>query len=165
MELIPHPDWPAHTVRGIEVDAAVRGGIASLAYHVRGAVPAMAPPAAPERTDDLWKHTCFELFVRPAGGEGYYEFNFAPSGQWAAYRFERYRAGRNDAPLATPVIEVTDEGVQVTVDLSGLPKGEWRVGLSAVIEEADLTMSYWALAHAAGKADFHDPAGWALTIR
>ena len=31
----------------------------------------------------------------------------------------------------------------------------WRLGLSAVIEETNGDTSYWALAHPAGKADFH----------
>ena len=37
------------------------------------------PPATPDRTDELWRTTCFELFV--AGeGDGYREFNLSPSG-------------------------------------------------------------------------------------
>jgi hypothetical protein len=40
--------------------------------------------------------------------------------------------------------------------LSNLPSGAvWRLGLSAVIEEANGRKSYWALAHPPGKADFH----------
>ena len=40
--------------------------------------------------------------------------------------------------------------------LSNLPSGDrWRLGLSAVIEEANGRTSYWALAYPPGKADFH----------
>jgi len=31
----------------------------------------------------------------------------------------------------------------------------WRLSLSAVIEQADGRLSYWALAHPPGKPDFH----------
>jgi len=33
---------------------------------------------------------------------------------------------------------------------------DWRLGLSAVLEETDGTKSYWALAHCGEKPDFHD---------
>ena len=36
--------------------------------------------AQPERTDELWKDTCFELFCGRADDGSYVEFNFAPSG-------------------------------------------------------------------------------------
>ena len=37
------------------------------------------------------------------------------------------------------------------------------LGLSAILEEEDGTISYWALAHGAGRPDFHHPACFALT--
>ena len=42
----------------------------------------------PRRRDELWRHTCFELFVRYGNEPRYCEFNFAPSGDWAAYEFD-----------------------------------------------------------------------------
>jgi len=45
--------------------------------------------------------------------------------------------------------------------LSDLPRGAWRLGLSAVIEEAGGRKSYWALAHPQGKPDFHHADGFA----
>jgi hypothetical protein len=52
--------------------------------------PGSSVPAAvaAARTDELWRHTCFEAFVRTSPAPAYYEFNFAPSTQWAAYRFD-----------------------------------------------------------------------------
>ena len=41
---------------------------------------------------------------------------------------------------------------------------DWRAGLSAVIQAADGAISYWALAHPPGDADFHHPAGFALDV-
>jgi len=51
-------------------------------------IPAPQPPAAVDR---LWEHTCFEVFIAAAGKANYHEFNFSPSGQWAAYAFSDYR--------------------------------------------------------------------------
>jgi hypothetical protein len=39
-----------------------------------------------------------------------------------------------------------------------------RLGLSAVIEENDGTISYWALKHLPGKPDFHHPDSFALEL-
>src|SRR6266571_6800294 len=90
-----HPDSSCFAVTHIEVDIA-RPQTRSLvlAYIVTGRISdvAMPPPvAAAARTDELWRHTCFEAFV--GAGVAYYEFNFAPSTHWAAYRFSSYRTG------------------------------------------------------------------------
>ena len=42
--------------------------------------------------------------------------------------------------------------------------GSWRLGLAAVIEEANGRISYWALAHPPGRADFHQTDGFALEL-
>jgi hypothetical protein len=75
-----------------------------LRWSVEGASGVVVPPfAGAGRQDDLWKTTCFELFVK--AGAGYSEFNFAPSERWAAYDFTGYRDGRTDRPATrAPVI-------------------------------------------------------------
>ncbi len=45
-----------------------------------------------------------------------------------------------------------------------LPAGSLDVAISAVIEEADGTKSFWALSHPPGKPDFHAPSCFALTL-
>jgi hypothetical protein len=104
------------------------------------------------------------LFIRPEVGGGYYEFNFSPSGEWAAYRFKTYRAFVTDLPLVTPAIEWWAGEMRVAVDLSGLPDGDWCVGLTAVIEEAGDKRSLWSLAHPPGKPDFHHEACFAWEV-
>src|ERR1051325_7173081 len=106
----------------------------------------------------------WEAFVAPAAASAYREFNFSPSGEWAAYAFERYREG---GPLAVP-----DPGIAVRTDAAGLElsatvaveRASLRVALCAVIEEQDGTLSYWALRHPAARPDFHHPDGFALEL-
>jgi hypothetical protein len=116
------------------------------------------------RSHELWRHTCFEAFVRAPVGSVYYEFNFAPSTQWAAYRFGSYRSGMFVAiDVGVPIIEVQSSPdrctLQATLALDRLPAlprhAGWRLGLSAVVEEAEHHLSYWALMHPPGKPDFH----------
>ena len=123
--------------------------------------PALAHPV---RTDDLWRTTCFELFLRFDDDERYVEFNFSPSTQWAIYAFDGYREGMTALNLAPPVIERTPDGVFVTLDLTGLPRGGLAMALTAVIEEEGGVKSYWSLAHPPGPPDFHHPACFAARL-
>ena len=151
----------------IEVDIArPRPGRLVLRYFITGKIGdlSMPPAAAPTRAHELWQHTCFEAFVRAPPSAAYYEFNFAPSMQWAAYRFSGYRREMSVAnELSAPRIEAesSDELYQLRASLeldgiSSLPSdAAWRLGLSAVIEETSGRKSFWALAHPSGKPDFH----------
>jgi len=172
--LQPHPTAPCEAVRALEVEAVRTGpGRLALRYRLEGRVADLLvpPPAPPARTDELWRHTCFEAFLRGPDGEAYVEINLAPSGQWAAHLFDGYRAGMRDAPLAAaPIIEVraTEDLLELSaeLDLTGLlpPDAAWRAGLTAVIEETEGRTSYWALAHPPAKADFHHADGFVLTL-
>src|SRR6202022_2186949 len=126
---------------------------------------------AAARTDELWRHTCFEAFVRTSPGPDYYEFNFAPSTQWAAYRFDSYRSGRRVATeISAPRIEVqssrTCYRLRASLEIDQMSSlridGAWRIGLAAVIEDMSGHKTYWALAHPPGKADFHHSDSFAL---
>lgn len=70
-----------------------------------------------------------------------------------------------DADVPPPVIEI-ERGAESLVLRATLavPDGALRVGLSAVIEERRGAKSYWALAHPAGKPDFHHSDCFALEL-
>lgn len=156
--LIPHSDHPPLTVAGVSVDVRVGdGGIARLSYAVDGAAAVVWPvPTGPVRSDGLWQATCFELFLMFDDEEHYVEFNFSPSGAWAAYAFDGYRDGMaNLTRDIVPHVTRNADGVEVICDLGGLPHGELLLSLTAVIEEAGGRRSFWALQHASGAPDFH----------
>jgi len=164
VDLQPHPDHPPVSISGVRASLALGPGKSALLYTVDGAIPFIPPKAAPVRTDGLWTTTCFELFVKADGDESYLEFNFSPSTQWAAYRFENYRSGGTDLPMESPTIEPVEHGVRVSADFSEYLALGCQIGLSAVIEETDGTKSYWALAHPPGRPDFHHPDCFALEL-
>jgi hypothetical protein len=168
VELIRHPATPCDAVTRIEVEAArTPQGDLELHYAATGELGGLLlPPAtAADRTDELWKHTCFEAFA--AIDSGYLEFNLSPSTEWAAYRFDGYREGMRNAELsAAPRIGVqTDTRRFELRTLLTVPNVRLRLGLSAIIEETGGRKSYWALAHPPGKPDFHHPDCFALELR
>lgn len=146
-----------------------------LRYVVTGKIDGLRLPAATAatRADGLWQHTCFEAFVQTMRGRAYYEFNLAPSTQWAAYRFNSYRNGRAVADLSSaPQIETRSNGdcyqLRASLDIKDLPdlprNAAWHLGLSAAIEETNGRISHWALAHPPGQADFHHSDCFALEL-
>ena len=175
LNLVPHPATPpsgAEFKVWVNVDhAGSLGATASTNFWFGIGAPAgrfVIPEAveAPGRAENLWERTCFEAFLRCQTGPGYREWNFAPSGDWAAYDFTSYRDGRSDAEVAAPYVRVEDNmtwwalGATIAVDA----ESAWQLGLSVILEQTCGTKSYWAIAHSQGKPDFHDPACFAVHL-
>ena len=173
--LLPHPATPAPMIQAIDAGiASLADGCIAFRYRVRGDMARVRVPAAlaSERCDLLWEHTCFEAFVGLEGDSGYREFNFSPSGQWAAYAFSDYRqAEAFPLSLTPPVINsaFSAEGFMLSAHLApnALPPDSHqqplRVGLSAVIESCDM-LGYWALHHTTQRPDFHHPESFILIL-
>ena len=62
---------------------------------------------------------------------------------------------------AAPQIAVRRKGLELEVSVNEKPG---RIALSAVIEEGNGALSYWALRHPAGKPDFHHPDAFAMEL-
>lgn len=168
-----HPETPSRSVSTMQARLSQThdGGIA-ITYLVKGQINRLFLPtkSAPGRVDGLWQHTCFEAFVAVQDAQAYREFNFAPSGQWAAYAFQRYRHGGPLAQASDPQITVRTSTDRFELDaliqresLPALPmNGRLLLGLSAVIEEKNHVMSYWALKYPPGPPDFHHASAFDL---
>lgn len=171
-----HPETRSQAAHGIEARVShAPGGSLAVAFILKGDLTRLRIPSPqpPRRMDRLWQHTCFEVFVSAKGASAYYEFNLAPSGEWAAYGFRGYRDG---APLkdedSVPTIAIHSAGdrldLEAVVRLDFLPtmppRVALRLGLCAVIEEEDGGLSYWALKHPTGKPDFHHRDSFALEL-
>jgi len=173
--LARHPDSPCSAPIRIEGEAGRSGSRVLLDFRVSGDNRnlLLPDPVAPGFRDGLWQHSCFEAFIRPDQGDFYCELNLSPSGEWAAYAFDSYREGMRPVdPLPALAIAVarSDSSIELTgqVDLSGvaaLPAARsWRLGISAIVEDAYGNKSYWALAHAPGAPDFHHKDCFALEL-
>jgi hypothetical protein len=171
-----HPETPNDAVRSIEVRASrLQSGALTMSYVLNADLDRLRIPRwqLPRIGDRLWRHTCFEFFIRRKHGPGYHEFNFSPSGEWAAYAFERYREaaalGREELKPSIAVRRTaTKLELDVSLDVHGLSPEHavhaLTLAVSAVIEARDGSLSYWALKHPPGKPDFHHSDAFVLGL-
>lgn len=177
--LLPHPtatDALADTIAG---DLTRTRDTLTIRYSIAGDIARLrVPPAHAARfADELWRHTCCELFIARRGDAAYHECNFSPSRAWAAYAFARTRERAADAQqLALAALEpaITVGHTPSALELSASVRlaalapaytsAALRIGLSTVIEGRDGALSYWALAHPCPRPDFHHPDAFVLEL-
>ena len=133
-------------------------------WRIDGVEKLVVPPFAGRgRADNLWKTTCFEIFMMPKDGTpSYSEFNLSPSERWAAYDFCNYREGMSEREFPREPDGTMRVGQAIAIFDASLPRAQMpeapcSIGLTAVIEEEGGVKSYWAISHHKEQPDFHDP--------
>jgi hypothetical protein len=174
--LLLHPASPPSSgVLALEAHAwLVADGALEVRFVLAGELDAVLVPAPAVATqaDGLWRHTCCEVFVGHPGGPDYLEFNFSPSGQWAAYAFSAYRTPASPPVLPAPRIELTRAPARLELGARVDPQA-WvtlgdpvllEVGLTAIVEATDGQLRYHALHHPLERPDFHDARSFMLRL-
>jgi hypothetical protein len=125
------------------------------------------PNARAGRRDELWKTTCFEIFLGSSQALSYIEINLSPSGDWAVYQFADIRTGMSRIESAK--VEISTKMTEwerslsahiLVPELSDIIKAEYHVGATAVLDWEAQIQEYWALQHSAVKPDFHQRKDW-----
>jgi hypothetical protein len=171
-----HPATATTAVRGLTASARIGGaGKLAVTFTLDADMSRVRLPhtRTPARADELWRHTCFEVFVALPENEAYCELNFSPSGEWAMYGFVGSRRGMTPLEVRRPpriAVRPMPRGL-VLEAITGLdelpmprPGSPLRAGAAAVIEETDGHLTYWALAHPAERPDFHHRLGFVLQV-
>ena len=116
----------------------------------------------PIRQFDLWEHTCFEFFLGLKGSSQYWEFNLSPAGHWNIFRFPDYRRDiAEEMKFNSLPFQVSQHDnclrLKLKVNLSPIisPQQNLEIGITAVVEDRENQLSYWALTHPVNQADFH----------
>ena len=175
VSLCSHPTTPNTLVEQITGSIIpLAEGSLQFIYHLKGDLQSLLIPelTVSEPKDNLWQHSCFEAFIAVEGEKSYYEYNFSPSSQWAAYAFSDYRVRSGWQASQAPNIkrEQQDDDLIITINLpaSCLPDNPdakpLKIGISAVIETRRNTISYWSLKHPENTPDFHHRESFNLHI-
>lgn len=164
-QLVAHRAHSPTRVSGVEARViAFDAGWLRVRWRIEGAQNLVVPPFAGRgRAEELWRTTCFELFLRPHGGDDYVELNLSPSERWAAYDFTGYRDGMSERPASREPDCTMRVGSSFAIFDAAIPRDVLpalpaAANFTAVIEEEGGVKSFWALAHSAQKPDFHDGA-------
>lgn len=166
--LMLHQTCASGPIRGITASITATRQGCEAEFRLDGQVPAiiLPPSAAPERMDNLWRTTCFEIFWQPLGHTYYREFNLSPSGRWAAYDFDSFREGMRDAAVEAIAITCSQDeaGLVLKASIAADLPSPAQVALNAIVEHPDGGMQFWALAFPPGQAEFHSEACRQLII-
>ncbi len=173
--LLPFPTEKSTPKIEIQVAVARNHTLLSLVYRCTGDLHTVLFPTIPQfplRQDNLWKHTCFEAFIRCDNVPFYWELNCSPNGNWNLYYFNDYRR-MNSIEEKIPHIETQFEYkmeqefiATITLDLAPILSAEkvLTLNLATIIENMNGEMGYFALAHPIHKPDFHLPECFTLQI-
>ncbi len=141
----------------------------TLTFTVKGALENyIFPKEEPiKRKNELWKATCFELFLANANKDEYYELNLSPSLAWNFYCLEHYRAEVKEVvSLVEPTITVSrGQGrYEISFGLEGLDLKQFdSCNLTAILLTQEGERTFWSLEVMEDSPDFHNRAYFVKT--
>ena len=124
-----------------------------------------------ERKIGLWERSCFEFFLKNKDKNEYFEFNFAPSGDWNCFYFpnrtqdlsEFTRIKRIPISVGHESIAGNDEfHLTALINLNHLGRyfyqeKQMRANLACILLNPNNGQKHhWALAHQQKRPNFHD---------
>lgn len=110
----------------------------------------------------LWLDTCFELFIKPAGGKRYYEFNFASNGDYNIFQFDQYRGPLVESgafSVCSRIITIDREHLHFRAEITPtdcVASGEFAFLPTMVMKLVTGEEIFYASHHSHPNPDFHD---------
>ena len=132
-----------------------------ISFIISGALSEYIFPQKSEkkRVNELWKSTCFELFLVNSKKEAYYELNFSSSLAWNFYRLSGYRADIKEVQhISTPQIKVykNDNEFKIVLEMEVENLEEFdSCNVACILLKNNHERTFWSLHHHLDKADFH----------
>jgi hypothetical protein len=119
--------------------------------------PYLANQNSTNRTNELWKYTCFEAFWAIKDRPSYWEFNIASNGLWNLYYFDSYKSPNLPREnFDFELSQFTFSPTQITAILDcKITIAAIEASLTAVIKTKSKQNLYFAIQHSGEKPDFH----------
>ena len=155
---------------GIDLCFEITGDVSQIDFE--------STKSSPQRMDNLWQKTCFEVFIKSDNSASYWEYNMSPSKDWAIYGFTDYREGKfdelsiEDLPIQTMQQEtlftlqcfIVFPRALLNEKLNENLHKKLKIGLSTVIQNSNGDIYYYALHHSKMEADFHDERSFTIEV-
>jgi len=157
---------PHTAINNLTVEASLKVTRESigLIFRVKGDIEAYLFPEEKQtlRADELWKATCFELFLAHEDGEEYFELNISPSLAWNFYKLKSYRATLQPflfSAIPTITTQKSKNCYTLTFNLTQEEldfRAFKRYNLATILLTKEQKQTFWALNPLSEKTDFHD---------
>jgi len=114
-----------------------------------------------KRAHELWKETCFELFLANSKEKGYYELNISPSMEWNFYYLHKYRAKVKEVEDISLTIDsyIKDNNYIINVNMESKYLNFEDLNLyniAAILLNKKEKRTFWALNSTNLTPDFHN---------
>jgi len=133
-----------------------------LSFSVKGDIDnyIFPSPSKVKRADELWKATCFELFLAHGDSKEYYELNISPSLAWNFYYLKDYRANIQEVKLSSPITLHTDKeknSYTIECKLEGFDFKKFDTyNITAILLTQKEERTFWSLKPMKNIPDFHN---------
>jgi hypothetical protein len=120
------------------------------------------------RKDELWKRTCFELFLANRDKPNYYELNMSPSSEWNFYHFVDYKKEmKEEKNISEPLVHLskTPKGYLFSFEFDLYPKflkDDFTFNLAVILLDTQGVRHFYSIHRKEKRVDFHDKTYWAL---
>lgn len=114
-----------------------------------------------QRANELWRTTCFELFLASRENEDYYELNFSSSLAWNLYHLSSYRADVQEVQvLSEPTIRINKQENQFQIclelELEELCLEQFNLyNVASILLTKENERTFWSVKHEKDVPDFH----------
>jgi hypothetical protein len=123
-------------------------------------------PSKQQRADNLWKNTCFELFIANTHNNAYWEINISPSTQWNIYHFSDYKEGmKKEKNITQPIIKTTQKNNYYSLSFTStftqdVLNQELQINLAVILLDLDGVRHFYSIFKNSGNVDFHNKGFW-----
>ena len=133
-----------------------------ISFYIKGKLDNYNFPSKSEkkRANELWKATCFELFLANSKNEAYYELNFSSSLAWNFYYLSGYRADVKEVQnISNPQIEVykSDNEFKIVIEMELETLEEFdSCNVACILLNKKNKRTFWSVQHHLNRPDFHN---------
>ncbi len=156
----------------IQANLEIENKILSLEFNIIGDIEnyLFDKPSIQKRENELWKRTCFELFIAPKSKSNYNELNISPSSEWNFYHFSNYKIGmKEDKDISKPSIYSSIRknhyllSCKFTIN-NKILEDKLIFNLAVILLDKKGLRHFYSINRKRGVVDFHNREYWVYSL-